>query len=109
MTQYRIIVTSAAREDLQGIYTYIAQVDGPDKANHVFQELRKVVKSLGRFPLRGPHPPELLATGNNEFRELFFKPYRVIYEIMGETVLVHLIADGRRDMRALFQRRLLES
>ena len=35
------------------------------------------------------------------------KPYRVIYRIMGKRVFVYLIADGRRDMPTLLERRLL--
>jgi hypothetical protein len=39
----------------------------------------------------------------------FLKPYRIIYRIIGEYVYVMLIADGRRDMQALLQRRLLQA
>ena len=38
---------------------------------------------------------------------MFFQPYRVIYRVVGERVYVYLIADGRRDMQGLLQRRLL--
>ena len=40
---------------------------------------------------------------------MFFKPYRIIYRVMGDGVYVLVIADGRRDMRALLQRRLLRA
>ena len=53
-------------------------------------------------------PKELLALGVREYREVFFKPYRIIYRVQDETVYVLLIADGRRDMQSLLQRRLLE-
>jgi toxin ParE1/3/4 len=46
--------------------------------------------------------------GIRDYREVFFKPYRVIYRVMGDTVYVLLIVDGRRDMQTLLQRRLLE-
>ncbi len=42
-----------------------------------------------------------------KFREIFFKPYRIIYQVMGNTAYVMLIVDGRRDLQALLQRRLL--
>ena len=42
-----------------------------------------------------------------EYREVFFKPYRIIYRVMNENVYVPVIADGRRDMRTLLERRLL--
>ena len=47
--------------------------------------------------------------GIREYREIFFKPYRMIYRIADGTIYVLLFADGRRDMQALLQRRLLES
>ena len=63
--------------------------------------------ALKRFPERGPQPAELLALGIREYRETFFKPYRVVYRVEDKQVIVYLIADGRRDMQSLLARRLL--
>jgi len=49
----------------------------------------------------------LPAIGLREYREIFLKPYSIIYRVMAENVYVLAIADGRRDMQALLQRRLL--
>ena len=43
-----------------------------------------------------------------DFRQVFFKPYRVVYEIMRDEVVIHLIADGRRNLRSLLLRRLTD-
>jgi len=59
-------------------------------------------------PERGTYPKELLALGIRDYREIFFKPYRVIYQVIGDKAHVLLIVDGRRDRQALLQRRLLE-
>ena len=56
-----------------------------------------------------PTPPELRALGIKQYREIFFKPYRLIYQVLDQRVYVMLIADGRRDMQALLERRLLEA
>ena len=37
----------------------------------------------------------------------FFKPYRVIYRVLENQLVIYLIADGRRDMPGLLGRRLL--
>ena len=37
----------------------------------------------------------------------FLEPYRIIYRVLDNTVYVLVIADGRRDMQTLLQRRLL--
>lgn len=52
-------------------------------------------------------PRELSALGIREYRQLFFKPYRVIYRVLDGRVIIYLIADGRRDMESLLARRLL--
>jgi len=57
--------------------------------------------------LRGSPPKELRALGDKEFRQVFFKPDRLIYRIAEQQVIIYLIADGRRDMQTLLARRLL--
>ena len=42
-----------------------------------------------------------------DYRQVFFKPYRLIYRVMGRDVVVFVIAVGRRDMQSLLTRRLL--
>jgi toxin ParE1/3/4 len=73
----------------------------------VLDRIQKVIDMLATFPERGSYPKELLALGIREYRQTFFKPYRVIYRIIGQHVYVYLIADGRRDVQALLERRLL--
>ena len=71
------------------------------------EEMDAAIAGLARFPARGAHARELLALGIREYRETFFKLYRVIYRVEGKPVYVYLIADGRRDMQALLAQRLL--
>lgn len=63
--------------------------------------------SLEELPERGSYPPKLATLGIHEYREVFFKPYRIIYRVQKKTIYVYLIADGRRDMQSLLARRLL--
>jgi toxin ParE1/3/4 len=73
----------------------------------VLDALIDVVESLSRFPERGSHPRELLGLGIKEYRQTFFKPYRLVYRITDTKVIIYLIVDGRRDMQAVLARRLL--
>ena len=107
MTRFEVLLTEDAGSDLEELYDYIAAHDAPAKAEHVLERIAKVIEALATFPERGSHPKELLALGIRDYRQTFFKPYRVIYRVFGERVYVYLIADGRRDMQALLQRRLL--
>lgn len=70
----------------------------PEKADYVLTQVEKTFSSLSESPERGVYPKELLAVGIREYREIFFKPYRIIYRIIERNIYVLLIADGRRDM-----------
>ena len=107
MRAFEVFFTVDAVRDLEEIEDWIARHDSPAKAAHVTAKIEAAVATLKRFPERGRHPAELLALGIREYRETFFKPYRIIYYLEGKRVYVTLIADGRRDMQALLGRRLL--
>jgi toxin ParE1/3/4 len=104
---FAVLLTDDAARDIEDLYQYIAVHDAPGKAEHVLTNFENVFDSLSEFPERGAYPEELLALGIRDYREIFFKPYRVIYRVSGEAVYVLLIADGRRDIQTLLQRRLL--
>lgn len=76
-------------------------------ANKVLDQLTVVVDGLAQFPERGSYPKGLVALGIKEYRQTSFKPYRVIYRIVGPQVVIYLIVDGRRDMQSVLARRLL--
>jgi len=48
----------------------------------------------------------LRSLGIREYRQIFLKPYRLIYRNMGKRIYIYIIADGRRDMQSLLARRL---
>jgi len=104
---FNVLLTNDAAQDLDELYDYIARHDAPRKADYVLEQIEKAFSKLSEFPERGAYPNELLAIGVREYREIFFKPYRIIYRVMNKNVYVLLIADCRRDMQSLLQRRLL--
>jgi toxin ParE1/3/4 len=107
LKRFDVPLTRDAAGDLGQLYDYVAEHDAPSKADYVLDRIQKVIDTLATFPERGSYPKELLAVGIREYRQTFFKPYRVIYRINGQHVYLYLIADGRRDMQALLERRLL--
>ena len=98
--------TKAARKDLREIHAYIAQNESLESADLVARGIVKAALTLRDLPKRGSHPPELLLHGNRSYRQIAFKPYRILYRIRANTVSIGLIADGRRDMGLLLQRRI---
>jgi len=106
---FKVRFTVAARDDLREIHAYISLHDSPANADYVSREIVRAVLALRDYPNRGAHPPELLAMGNRSYRQLFFKPYRILYRIRANAVYIAVIADGRRDMKSLLMRRLTGS
>jgi len=105
--RFAVLLSAAAERDLEDIYRFIAENDGVVNADRVLAGLEAACSRLASFPNSGNVPKELSLLGITEYREVHFKPYRVIYRVMKKSVLVYCVLDGRRDMQNLLQRRLL--
>jgi toxin ParE1/3/4 len=105
--RFDVVVSTDAERDLEDIYKYISEHDGMAHADHVLAKLEDTCRGLANLPQRGNIPKELVRLGIAEYREVHFKPYRIIYRIMERRVVVYCVVDGRRDMQSLLQRRLL--
>ena len=104
---YEVVLTRDAERDLEDICRYIAEHDSPVKADQVLDRLLQVTDALRTLPDRGSCPNELRSLGISEYRQLFFKPYRLIYRVHAQVAVIYVVADGRRDMQSLLTRRVL--
>lgn len=103
----RVVVPDDAWHDLALLYDYIADHDSVVQAERIMDRLLEAAGSLAQKAERGSHPRELLAFGLREYRQIVLKPWRMIYGVEPNRVVVYVIADGRRDMRSLLAQRLL--
>ena len=104
---FKVLLTDDAFYDLNELYDYIALHDSPRKADYILEKIEKVLLTLSESLGRGAYPKELREMGIHEFREIFFKPYRIIYRIIKKEIYVVFIVDGRREMESLLQQWLL--
>ena len=102
-------LTEDAARDLAEIFDYLDRHHSPVKATEVLEQIETRFLGLAERPRSGSYPKELLGLGIQEYRELLCYPYRIIYRVRGQHVYVLVIADGRRDMQTLLQRRLLQT
>ncbi len=105
--KFAVYLVADAERDLLEIYHYIAQNDSVEKADRLVDHLEKTILKLETVPFRRHIPPELERIGVFEFREIFYQPYRIIYQVMKAEVYVHCVLDGRRDLQDLLQKRIL--
>jgi toxin ParE1/3/4 len=80
--------------------------DSRENADYVAREIVRTALTRRDYPNRGAYPPELLRMGNQSYRQIFFKPYRILYRIRASIVFIAVIADGRRNIDFLLARRL---
>lgn len=105
--KFSVVLTEGAEFDLADIHEFVGRQDGWSRADHLLDAIHGVLDKLSDFPERGEYPPELSSLGIKQFRQVHHKPYRMIYQVSQNTVVVLLVVDGRRDMQTLLQRRLL--
>jgi toxin ParE1/3/4 len=89
------------------IYHYVSIHDSEDRAKYLLDKIETTCSSLKEFPERGHMPPELERIGVYQYREVHFKPYRILYEISERSVFIHCVLDGRRSLQEVLERRLL--
>lgn len=108
MMKFAVYITAEAEKDINDIYSYIAVHDSEENALYVLKNLEESCLTLEHYPQKGHTPPEfeLEKIDILTYREIHFKPYRIIYEIRNKKVFVHAVLDGRRDLQSLLERRL---
>jgi toxin ParE1/3/4 len=107
VTSFSVYLLSGAKQDLLDSHRYVAGGDSHEKADKLIDDLQRTCERLKTMPERGRIPPELERIGVREFREIILKPYRMIYAMVKSKVFVYCILDGRRDLQALLEERLL--
>lgn len=105
--KYAVLLISDAEEDILDIYYYISLTDSIEKAEHLIDQIKDACLSLSELPNRGHIPPELERIGVVEYREIHFKPYRIIYQVIEVNVYIHCILDSRRELQELLEKRIL--
>lgn len=105
MADFEVFLTQEA--DLEEIADSIERRDSRERVDYVYQRIKETILKLEAFPGRGRIVPELKDAGLTDYREVFFKPYRILYFVSGRRVYVYCIFDGRRDVEDVLSRRFL--
>lgn len=93
--------TEVAAADLEEVADYIAR-DSRYYAAAFVREVRDAARSLAQLAQRGHVVPEF---GDPVVREIFIKKYRLIYEVVDDTVYVIGFIHGARDLLAVWEDR----
>lgn len=99
---YKLSVLAPARMELIEIAQLHMELSGPDSARKITNNIKEALKSLKKMPRIGAplQEPELR---RNDYRKLICGKYLCIYRLIGDTVFVYHIVDGRRNYPLLFR------
>ncbi len=88
--------TLEAVGDLEQIQAFIAR-DSEYQAALFTKRIYAAVAQLAEFPESGRVIPEV---GAGRYRELIEGPYRIMYSLWGEDVMIDAVIHGAREFRA---------
>ncbi len=94
--KYTLRYLPIAQDDLVSIFDYIAQ-DSPNRALSFVEKLDQRIGRLEQHPNLGrvPRHPKLREFG---YRVLIVESYLVFYIIRGQTIEVHRVVHGSRNL-----------
>jgi addiction module RelE/StbE family toxin len=91
----RLIWTVESRESLRSIHSRISK-DSPRAADTLIDQIASSTDRLVDFPLSGRVVPEF---NREDTRELILGNYRVVYQVIGDTVGIVRVHHGARLLR----------
>jgi toxin ParE1/3/4 len=108
MTPSRVTVvwTSVALADVERLAAYLLD-ESPGRADIILERIISRAESLERFPERGRTPPELRSIGDQTWREIQERPWRILYRIAStHRIEIHGVIDGRRNLMDVLLERI---
>lgn len=107
--RYTVVWTAVALADIERLAAYLVD-ESPLRAETILERIISRAESLDRLPERGRTPPELRSIGDQTWRELQDRPWRILYRITGpERTEIQGVIDGRRSLTDVLLERILRS
>lgn len=106
MTDYEVRWAAVARRDLTRIIEFIRDQGRPMAAAGVLDRIEEAVSKLAMLPRIGRVPPEMEQLRLSEHREIIVKPYRILYRLIGEEIVILGVFDARRNLEDLLFERM---
>jgi toxin ParE1/3/4 len=103
---FNVIWAGSAVQDLESIIAYVAE-DSPSNAMKILLKIKESLSDLYHSPHRGRFVLELQSQGILLYRELVIDPWRIVYRVSENTVLVLSVFDSRQNVEDILLKKLL--
>lgn len=106
---FKVVILESAEQDLKELRAYIVKNFSADTWRTSFANIKGVIRNLQEFPLAGSIPEEIEKLNLTQYRQVLSGLNRIIYEARQDVIYIHIVADTRRDMTTLLNRRLVRT
>lgn len=103
----KVVILESAEHDLKELRGYIVKNFSLKTWQNTYDNIKEVIRNLKTFPYTGSIPEEIEKLNLSQYRQVISGMNRIIYEVRQDTLYIHIIVDGRRDLTSLLTRRLL--
>ena len=103
---FKVIWAGSAVQDLERIIAYITG-DSPAQARKILSKIKNTVSDLHYSPHLGRFVPELQSQGILLYREVVIAPWRVMYRVSENTVVVLSVFDSRQNIEDILLKKML--
>lgn len=102
MAEYRVEILLAAWQDIDRISDFHLRMPGAASARRITDSIPETLERLGDVFLHGAqHPdPELM---RREYRKVLCGGYVCVYRVIGASMYVHRVVNGRTDYPRLLK------
>ncbi len=107
MKRYGVVWAEVAEGDLARILDFLVE-EAPGNARGALERIEAAAFALETLPRRGRVVPELKWYGIDRYREVQSPPWRLVYRVEEEQVVVVAVLDSRRSLEDALLDRFLE-
>ena len=104
---YSVRILAPAQGELEEIAQLYLSLSGVQSTQKITDKIYDALEQLTRFPLSGPSMRET-ELRNLGYRFMVVEKHIIIYRLIGDTIYVYHIFDGRSDYPTLFRSELFK-
>jgi toxin ParE1/3/4 len=104
---FKVVILESAEQDLKELRAYVLKNFSMETWHTSYAKIKEVILNLKNFPQAGSIPEEIEKLNLTQYRQVLSGLNRIIYEVRQDVIYVHIVADTRRDMTTLLNRRLV--
>ena len=103
----KVVILESAEYDLKELKVYFIKNPSMLTWQNSYYKIKEVIRNLQLFPYAGSIPDEFESLNLTQYRQVIAGMNRIIYEVRGEIVYIHVIVDARCDLKSLLTKRIL--